>query len=180
MEIGHVEAIFRYPVKSMGGERLEAETVREIGRLAGRSLDIRRFRPNIVVRLPRAVAFQEDEWVESVLSFGEAHDAPALAVTARDIRCVMVNFDPDSADSAPEVLKAVVREHQNTAGIYGAVIRIGRVAGGQANQLPAAAAGPSGPRAGHHLPAPPPPLRRRGGDIKPRHPCALAPLSRSP
>jgi uncharacterized protein YcbX len=24
MEIGHVEAIFRYPVKSMAGERLEA------------------------------------------------------------------------------------------------------------------------------------------------------------
>jgi hypothetical protein len=24
VEIGHVEAIFRYPVKSMGGERLEA------------------------------------------------------------------------------------------------------------------------------------------------------------
>ncbi len=24
IEIGHVEAIFRYPVKSMGGERLEA------------------------------------------------------------------------------------------------------------------------------------------------------------
>src|SRR5947209_11727077 len=184
MEIGHVEAIFRYPVKSMGGERLEAaelgwhglegdrrlafrsmddrsgfpwltasklpelvlfaplrredgaqgdlpthirtpdgqqmpvfgedlaaevgrrygapvqmmqlkhgifdeasisvialDTVREIARLAGRSPDVRRFRPNVVVRLLRAVPFQEDGWVGSVLSFGEGDDAPAITVT---------------------------------------------------------------------------------------------------
>jgi hypothetical protein len=49
----------------------------------------------------------------------------------RDIRCSMVNFDPDSARPAPEVLKAVVRVHQNTAGIYGTVTRIGRLAVGQ-------------------------------------------------
>jgi uncharacterized protein YcbX len=233
IEIGHVEAIFRYPVKSMGGERLEAaelgwhglegdrrlafrrmedrsgfpwlsasklsdlilfapqrkdgapgdlpthvrtpdgeempvfgedlaaevgrrhgapvqvmqlkhgifdeaslsvialDTMSEIGRLAGRSLDVRRFRPNVVVRLLRPVPFQEDEWVGGVLSFGEGDDAPAIAVTMRDVRCSMLCLDPDSASSAPEVLKAVVREHQNTAGIYGTVTRIGRLAVGQ-------------------------------------------------
>jgi hypothetical protein len=50
----------------------------------------------------------------------------------------MVNFDPDSARPAPEVLKAVVREHQNTAGIYGTVTRIGRLAVGQPMFLRAA------------------------------------------
>jgi uncharacterized protein len=110
---------------------IASETVREIGRLAGRSLDVRRFRPNIVVRLLRSVPFQEDEWVGGVLSFGEGDDAPAITVTMRDTRCSMVNFDPDSARPAPEVLKTVVRAHQNTAGIYGAVTRIGRVALGQ-------------------------------------------------
>jgi uncharacterized protein YcbX len=110
---------------------IATDTVREIGRLAGRSLDVRRFRPNVLVRLLRPVPFQEDEWVGGVLSFGEGEDAPAIAVTMRDIRCPMVNFDPDSASPAPEVLKAVVREHQNTAGIYGAVTRTGRLAVGQ-------------------------------------------------
>ena len=66
-----------------------------------------------------------------VLSFGEGDDAPAVAVTMRDVRCSMVNFDPDSAASAPEMLKSVVREHQNTAGVYGVVTRIGRLAVGQ-------------------------------------------------
>ena len=43
----------------------------------------------------------------------------------------MVNLDPDTASPEPEVLKAIVRAHQNTAGIYGAVTRIGRLAVGQ-------------------------------------------------
>jgi uncharacterized protein YcbX len=107
---------------------IASDTVREIGRLAGRSLDMRRFRPHVVVRLLRPVPFQEDEWVGGVLSFGEGGDAPAITVTMRDERCAMVNLDPDSASPAPEVLKAVVRANQNYAGIYGAVTRIGQLA----------------------------------------------------
>jgi uncharacterized protein len=109
---------------------IASDTVREIGRLAGRNLDVRRFRPNVVVRLLRSVPFQEDEWLGGVLSFGDGDDA-AITVTMRDVRCSMVNLDPDSAISAPEVLKAVVRANQNNAGIYGAVTRTGRLAVGQ-------------------------------------------------
>jgi uncharacterized protein YcbX len=114
---------------------IASDTVREIGRLAGRSPDVRRFRPNVVVRLLRAAPFEEDTWVGSVLSFGEADDAPAIAVTRRDVRCSMVNLDPDSAASAPEVLKAVVRANQNNAGIYGTVTRVGRLSVGQSVML---------------------------------------------
>jgi uncharacterized protein YcbX len=110
---------------------IASDTVREIGRLSGRSLDVRRFRPNVVVRLLRPVPFQEDEWLGGVLSFGEGDDAPAITVTLRDERCSMVNLDPDSASPSPEVLKAVVDAHENTAGIYGAVTRTGRLAVGQ-------------------------------------------------
>ncbi len=117
---------------------IASDTVREIGRLAGHSLDVRRFRPNILVRLLRSGPFQEDGWVGGVLSFGEGDDAPAITVTMRDTRCSMVNFDPDSARPAPEVLKAVVRVHQNTAGIYGTVTRIGGLAVGQTIFLRAA------------------------------------------
>ena len=111
---------------------IASDTVREIGRLAGRSADVRRFRPNVVVRLRRPAAFREDEWVGGALSFGEGDDAPAIAATMRDARCSMVNLDPDSATPDPELLKAVVGANQNNAGIYGAVTRIGRVAVGQA------------------------------------------------
>ena len=110
---------------------IASDTVREIGRLAGRSPDVRRFRPNVVVRLLRAAPFQEDEWVGGVLSFGEGDEAPAITVTMPDVRCSMVNLDPDSASSAPEVLKAVVRANDNNAGVYGTVTRMGRLAVGQ-------------------------------------------------
>ena len=77
-------------------------------------------------------------WVGGVLTFGDGPDAPAVAVTMRDVRCSMVNLDPDSASPAQEVLKAVVRANQNNAGIYGAVTRIGRLAVGQTILLRAA------------------------------------------
>jgi MOSC domain-containing protein len=77
------------------------------------------------------VPFEEDQWVGGVLRFGEADDAPAIAVTMRDVRCVMVSFDPDGGSPDPDVLKAVVRANQNHAGIYGTVTRIGRLAVGQ-------------------------------------------------
>jgi hypothetical protein len=50
----------------------------------------------------------------------------------------MVNLDPDSASPAPGMLKAVVRANRNNAGIYGEVIRIGRLAVGQTIFLRAA------------------------------------------
>src|SRR5258707_120547 len=42
IEIGHVEAIFRYPVKSMGGERLEAAQLGWHGLDGDRRLAFRR------------------------------------------------------------------------------------------------------------------------------------------
>jgi uncharacterized protein YcbX len=110
---------------------IAAGTVREIGRLAGVAADARRFRPNILVRSARAVPFEEDGWVGGVLTFGDADDAPAVTVTMRDVRCAMVNLDPDGGAPAPEVLKAVVRANQNNAGVYATVTRVGRLAAGQ-------------------------------------------------
>lgn len=114
---------------------ITTDTVSEIGRLAGMPVDIRRFRPNIVVRSTRGVPFEEDEWLGGVLTFGDADDAPAVAVTRRDVRCAVVNYDPEGGSPAPEVLKAVVRANQSNAGVYGAVTRIGRLVVGQTIRL---------------------------------------------
>jgi uncharacterized protein YcbX len=114
---------------------IATDTVSEIGRLAGKNLDVRRFRPNIVVRLSQAGAFHEDGWLGGALVFGEGEDGPAIAVTMRDLRCSVVNYDPDTATPDSEVLKTVVRANKNNAGIYGAVTRIGRLAVGQAIYL---------------------------------------------
>lgn len=106
-------------------------TVEGVAMLVDQPLDIRRFRPNIVIASPRAEPFAEDAWVGGVLTFGEGDAAAAIAVTNRDTRCSMVNYDPDSAARSREVLQAVIRERNNCAGIYGTVIRRGRLAVGQ-------------------------------------------------
>jgi uncharacterized protein YcbX len=110
---------------------IASDTVYEISRLADLSPDVRRFRPNILVRSLRPLPFQEDDWVGGVLQFGEGTDTPAITVTLRDERCSMLNLDPDSARPAPEMMKAVVRVHQNTAGIYGTVTHVGQLVIGQ-------------------------------------------------
>jgi uncharacterized protein YcbX len=63
IEIGHVEAIFRYPVKSMGGERLEVANLGWHGldgdrRLAFRRIDDRSGFPWLTAsKLPDLVRF---------------------------------------------------------------------------------------------------------------------------
>lgn len=110
---------------------IASATVSEISRLAGQRPDVRRFRPNILIASTRSIPFEEEEWVGGVLLFGEATERAAVGVTNYDERCSMVNFDPDSAHTNPEVLKAIVRERGNKAGIYGTVTRPGRIAVGQ-------------------------------------------------
>lgn len=95
MQLGH--GIFDEACISV----IASDTVREVGRLAGRSVDIRQFRPNVVVRLAQSRAFQEDDWVGGVLTFGKRKDAPAVAVTMRDERCGMLNLDPDTQTRLP-------------------------------------------------------------------------------
>ena len=111
------------------------DTIEEISNLAGRHADIRRFRPNVVVRLLQSAPFQEDQWIGGELRFGEGDGSAEVAVTMRDLRCSMVNLDPDSAASTPDMMKAIVRANQNHAGVYGTITRVGIVAVGQAVYL---------------------------------------------
>ena len=110
---------------------ITSSTVGEIGRAASQIPDVRRFRPNILIKSLRSLPFVEEEWVGGLLSFGQNSEATTIAITNRDERCSMVNLDPDSAHPAPEVLKAVVRLRNNNAGVYGTVVRRGPLAVGQ-------------------------------------------------
>jgi uncharacterized protein len=113
---------------------ISSSTVGEIARLAGLEADARRFRPNLVVRSDNAVPFEERDWVGRVLSFGDANTAgpvAALSVTLEDLRCSMVNLDPERAGNDPRVLKAAVRANEGNAGIYATVTRTGRLEVGQ-------------------------------------------------
>jgi uncharacterized protein YcbX len=106
-------------------------TVHGVERESGREVDLRRFRPNIVIETESAEPFEEDRWVGRTLLFGEGNGGAALTVTMRDERCVMVNFDPDTAERDSAVMKTVVRMTGNYAGVYGTVVRAGELRVGQ-------------------------------------------------
>lgn len=106
-------------------------TIDEISRLAAQQPDVRRFRPNVVIRSRRAIPFEEDEWVGGRLLFGEPREAATLTITNYDERCAMVSFDPDTARPAAELLKKIVRVRDNKAGVYATVTRRGPLAMGQ-------------------------------------------------
>lgn len=106
-------------------------TIAGIGREAGLDLDRRRFRANIVLETGDPAPFLEDGWVGGTLVFGETEPRPAVSVTARDLRCMMINLDPDTGTQDPRVMKTAVRLNQNYAGVYGTAVQTGTIAVGQ-------------------------------------------------
>lgn len=106
---------------------ISRETITAVSDEVGRSLEVARFRPNIVVELLDRQPFAEDTWVGRRLKFGTSVDSPAMRVTERDIRCVMVNFEPTTLEKDAGVLKTIAQQHENCLGIYGSTERTGRI-----------------------------------------------------
>src|SRR5215207_5670241 len=106
---------------------INVATIREVEREADRRLDVLRFRPNIVIETHGVEPFAEDQWVGKTLRFGTADDGPAVSVTLRDLRCVMINLDPETAEADSSVMKAALRLNANHAGVYATVIRSGEL-----------------------------------------------------
>jgi uncharacterized protein YcbX len=110
-------------------------TIAAIGCEAGVELDARRFRANILLETHDREPFEEDGWVGGRLVFGESEPRPAVSVTARDVRCMMINVGPDTGRQDGRALKAVVRLNANNAGVYGTVVQTGTIRVGQTVSL---------------------------------------------
>ena len=104
-------------------------TIAAIGREAEveGDLDRRRFRMNIAVETESSDPFLEDSWIGGTLVFGESDACPAVSVTMADLRCVMINLDPDTAAKDARIMKTVARLNQNNAGVYATVVRTGTI-----------------------------------------------------
>lgn len=108
-------------------------------------VDTRRFRSNIVIDSDALEPFAEDNWLGNVLVFGESEESPAVHVTKRDLRCMMINLDPDTATQNGRVMKAAVRLNENYAGVYATVVRTGIIRVGDPVMIERGAAGANRP-----------------------------------
>ena len=104
-------------------------TIAGIGREAGlgEELDHRRFRANIVVETEKNDPFLEDEWIGGTLVFGDRDQPPAVNITMPDLRCVMINIDPETAAKDARIMKTTTRLNQTNAGVYATVMRTGTI-----------------------------------------------------
>lgn len=103
---------------------ITTQTVAGLSATVGVDLDVRRFRPNLLVEATSGAAFPEDAWVGAVLRIGHA----TMRVDKRDGRCAVVNVDPDTARQDPSTLRAIARTREGCVGVYGSTVQPGRVA----------------------------------------------------
>lgn len=100
------------------------ETVAALSQEMGLELDKRRFRANLYIRLEAGKPFGEEEFVGQMLRIGSR---ATVAVLKRDSRCKMITLDPDTAHMKPDILRSLAQNHDNNAGVYGAVLIEGSV-----------------------------------------------------
>ncbi len=103
---------------------ITTQTIACLGELVGVQLDVRRFRPNILVEAAGEEPFAEDAWVGCVLRIGGMR----MRVDKRDGRCVVITIDPVTTERNPEILRAVARDRQGFLGVYGSIVEPGRIA----------------------------------------------------
>ena len=105
----------------------------QIGARAGARPDPRRFRANIYMQpangAQRDAAQSDADLVGRTLAIGPEL---RLAVLALDQRCKMITIDPDTAERDPALLRTVVNDFANCAGLHCAVLRPGALSVGDA------------------------------------------------
>lgn len=120
---------------SIGVSLLSAATLAELGRALDAPLDVRRFRPNILVAPADPAPYAEDGWLGGVLTFGDDPEGAQIRVSTQIERCMMVNLDPATSVQNPAVLRAVVQQHATCASVGCTVVRPGRIRQGDAIYL---------------------------------------------
>jgi uncharacterized protein YcbX len=105
--------------------------------LAGDEVDVRRFRPNLVVELEHPEPFAESGWIGAHLELGDG--GPVLEVVSPTERCAVTTFDPDTLERDNRVLAGLARERENLFGVYARVRRPGWTEVGATIRMPVAA-----------------------------------------
>lgn len=88
------------------------------------AIDVRRFRPNVVVQLEGEEGFVESGWVGRELRLG---DEVALEITDHCPRCVMTTLAQAGLPKDNGILRTVARENDVHVGVYAKVLRGGAV-----------------------------------------------------
>lgn len=98
-------------------------SLRQVEREWGKTLDARRFRPNVIISLVEDRPFAEAEWEGRRLHIGSV----SLQVDMPCERCMMITLDPDSSHKDNSILQLLQRQTGLTFGMYASVVQSGIV-----------------------------------------------------
>lgn len=104
---------------------LTSATLRHLSDLNPQAaFDRRRFRPNVLIASASgANGFVEKDWVGRTLEVGEA----AFRCEMPTVRCSMTTQEQKELPKDPSVLRTIVRDAAQNVGVYGSVLRPGRI-----------------------------------------------------
>lgn len=90
-------------------------------------LNMKRFRPNVVIELDSGVPFEEEQWMGKKLVINDI----TLTINSHCPRCAYVNIDPnDPTKITPKILKTIVKERGGNLGVYASVVNHGTLKAG--------------------------------------------------
>jgi len=111
---------------------LTEQTLAAMAALApGADFDVRRFRPTILIDAPGSSDHPEWDWCGGVLSLPGADLQPLIPT----IRCVMPSLEQPGLERDPRITRTVAAHSRRCLGVYGTVLRPGRIAEGEVLQL---------------------------------------------
>jgi uncharacterized protein YcbX len=104
---------------------LSQATIEHLSKLTGRQVDVRRFRPNIV--LQDSSAWEEFDWVGKEMQLGTAR----IMITARINRCLNIQVNPETGEQDIALLSLLQEHFRHTqTGVLAKIITSGSVAVG--------------------------------------------------
>jgi uncharacterized protein len=116
--------ITRYPDREIADVSLVSQaTIDNLCEITGKFIDVRRFRPNIVVEgIP---AWSEFDWIERQIQIGDA----SIEITAPINRCLNIDVNPETGERDINLLSVLKNHFQHTqTGVLGKIITNANIA----------------------------------------------------
>lgn len=127
--------LWRGAYDSMDISLITTSSIKAVSERVGLPLEPVRFRPNILVESLDQRTYPEDRWVGELLVFGDRNNSARIRGNRKDVRCMIVNLNPETARQDPVVMKEIVANRRNLLGIYGTTERPGTICVGDVVHL---------------------------------------------
>jgi len=87
-------------------------------------VDMKRFRPNLVISLKEKKPFIEEEWIGRRIKIGTEVE---LEFVGHCVRCMIITVNPDNAERDLSLHRTLIKERNNNFGVYASVIKTGNI-----------------------------------------------------